>query len=726
MTAGTEQLRGIEQLKGQMRGYLPAGASLSLLERAHAFAAAHLGGSHGGVPHGEAVSAILAGLGLDLTSVVAGMVHAMPGMEQGGAEEIARLLDPEVATLVGEVARLSKATFHGTEAARAEHMRQMILASTRDLRVIMVLLADRLQHLREARGENGEMESLARETMAIYAPIAHRLGIHSFKDELEDRAFEILEPEEYASLQARVDARIAERSERITRINQELRDLLTEHGIEGEVLGRTKHLYSVHNKIKKRRVAFEEIFDLLATRIIVNNTEECYRVLGLVHARYTPLPGRFKDYIALPKENGYRSLHTLVFGEQGELFETQIRSREMHEKAEMGVAAHFVYKGGSAPDPVELESVAWFRSLLENLEEGQSGAESMEMLERGLAPDQIFVFTPTGEVIKLPGQATPIDFAYAIHSEVGHRCTGARVDGRMISIRTPLRNGHVVEIINNSKQEPTEDWLKYALTSKAQGHIRAFLRRKEKQEALRTGRERVARAAKAAGWKVDALLENATFTEWMERNALAHAEDLYAAEGFGRVHLAEVLTRLFPPPEEAGDAAARARKPAKGARAAKKQPASKKKKAVVAIGGLDNVVLRFAGCCQPVHGDPVVGIITRERGVSIHHRDCRNLARQVFHAERMVDVSWVDEDQREQPVTLAIRSRKSMKELLNLINILEDEEKMHITAGHIVAQGSVYTQHLTMLVSNAQRIEQILQRLNTMEGIRAERVFESA
>jgi len=712
----------INELIDKVATYVPGGADLEQIDRAYVYSAQlhrHSFSDNGGtrLQHALEVSNILADLRLDLRCIVAGLLHDVLAEDLAQPEELREAVGEEPARLIEELSRLSRATFQGTETARADHMRQMILASTRDLRVILILLADRLHLLREIEQlPRPERMALARETLAIYSPIAHRLGIHFFKAELEDRAFQVVDARAYGELQTAVEAKAAERGVRIAQINEELRALLAGQGIEGEVLARTKHLYSIRSKMRRTKVELDQIYDLLAGRILVNTTEECYRVLGLVHAAYTPMPGRFKDYIALPKANGYQSLHTLVFGKGGDMFEVQIRTHEMHHQAELGIAAHFIYKDGHTADESELASVSWFRRLLENLEEGQDSGESLEMLERDLTPDHLFVFTPKGEVIKLPTLATPIDFAYAVHSDVGHRCTGAKMDGRMISIRTPLTNGAVVEIITNSRQEPKEDWLKSAVSSKARGHIRGYLRRKEKAEAIEVGREHVTREARRWGYKVEDLVKQEPMHEWMQRHGLNGVNDVFAAEGFGRVNIRDLLTRLFPT-GDAGEETPAAPPPPKPKR---------KARSVVTIGGLDNMMTRFAKCCTPLHGDPVVGIITRGRGISVHHRECHNLTRQVIHEDRMVEVDWVEDDLLERPVTLAISAVGSVQDLLETIRILEEEEKMPITSGHIASHRGVYTQQLTLMVSDSRRVQRILQRLNAMEGIRAERVLESA
>ncbi|MDH5751792.1 MAG: bifunctional (p)ppGpp synthetase/guanosine-3',5'-bis(diphosphate) 3'-pyrophosphohydrolase [Deltaproteobacteria bacterium] len=715
---------GIDNLVERINGYLPHGTPLDRLEEAYRYSAElrkkQQSTSHAPLEHALNVSRLLADMRLDLDCVIAGLFHDVLEDSLTSAAELRNRVGEKVSNLVEEVSKLSRASFHGTETSRAEHMRQMILASTRDLRVILILLANRLQYLREAHMLTEETAHfMARETHAIYAPIAHRLGIHFIKAELEDRAFMLLEPEEYANLRTRVENNISERSARIEEINQAVKELLAREDITAEVVGRTKHIYSIYNKMKRARLDLDKIYDVLATRIIVDSQEECYRVLGLVHSTYTPLPGRFKDYIALPKANGYQSLHTLVFSPSGNLFEIQIRTRKMHDMAEMGIAAHFIYKGEGSSDKVEQASVNWFRMLLENLEQGLDSRESLELLTMDLTPENLFVFTPKGEVIKLPQGATPIDFAYAVHTEVGNKCVGAKCDGRMISIRTPLKDGSVVEIVTQANQEPKEDWLKYAKSSKAQGRIRSFLRRKERSEAIGVGRDMLAREARRAGMKMEELLQTEPFLEWMKRHNISTHEELFAAEGFGRIHLGDVLERLFHHGSN-GETAAQPQT------APSPPPKKTKPKSLVIIDGLDNMMIRFAKCCSPVHGDPLAGIITRGHGVSIHHRDCKNLSQQIFSKERLIEAEWQDEHRKNRPVTLAISSSNSMKELLSLITMLEDDEGMKISSGRISSRQGMYTQHLTLMAKDSRQLEKVLQRLNAMEGIRAERVLESA
>ena len=714
----------IDDLISKVSAYMPEDADLGQIDKAYVYSATlHRDQfSNNGAPvlqHALEVSCILADMRLDLRCIVAGLLHDVLEADLADPRVLREAVGEEPARLIEELSHLSRAAFHGSEATRAEHMRQMILASTRDLRVILILLADRLNLLRDIGQLPAEQRiGLARETMAIYAPIAHRLGIQTFKSEMEDLAFAVLEPGVYAGLEERVGARVAERRALLESVDARLEALLRTHGYRGTVVGRIKNLFSIYRKMKNSHLDLERVHDLLATRIILDTPEDCYKVLGLVHAAFTPIPGRFKDYIALPKENGYRSLHTIVFDPDGEIIEIQIRTREMHGQAEMGIAAHFVYKDGSSTDEVELASVNWFRKLLENLEEGRNPQESMELFTRDLNPEQVFVFTPRGEVIKLPRNATPIDFAYAVHSEVGHRCVGAKMDGKMISIRSPLKTGTVVEIQTSNRQEPKKDWLKTTVTSRALGHIRAYIRKKERADAVQRGREQVARLVKGMGKRVEDIFKLEPVAGWAQRHKISSLEELFAAEGFGRIHFRDVLERLFP--EETPKAVRAKAQPA--SKAPKRTPPAK---GVVRIDGMDNMMTRFAKCCGPLHGDPLIGIITRGRGVSIHHRECRNLARQVLHKEKMVEVDWAgDHPPAARPVTIEILSRKSMKDLLESIRFLEDEG-IPIASGRMDLKDEAITQQLTLMVEDTKRLERILQRLNAIEGVRAGRVFES-
>ena len=714
----------IEDLTAKVAAYLPPGADTGPIGRAYVYAKLlhknrTLPGGEPLLEHALEVSDVLAELRLDPACIVAGLLHHVLPEKLATPEELRPVVGDSVLELLRELAKIGRAAFLGTEESRADHMRQMILASTRDLRVILILLADRLQMMR-ALNEFAAQDriAIARETLSIYSPIAHRLGVFAFLAELEDRAFFELEPETAGRLQRDVESRRHARREGLEAFGAELTRMLHQHGIPGEVIGRAKHLYSIYNKLRRNNASLDEIYDLLATRIIVERPDDCYRVLGLIHSAYTPLPGRFKDYIALPKPNGYQSLHTTVFGGHGDIFEIQIRSREMHRATELGVAAHFIYKDGGKPDTREMAQLAWFRRLLENLESGRDPKESMELLERDLTPEEIFVFTPAGEVIKLPARATPIDFAYAVHSDVGHRCVGAKMDGRMIPIRTPLHNGSVVQIITSGKAAPRKDWLKYAVTSKAVTRIRAYLRQRERAEAARMGRERCTREAKRFGRKLEELVRWEPFLTWMHRQGLHSLDELHAAEGLGKVSLRETLEKLLP--DHAVDRPRPKRVRPKAPAAA---PAGEG--ADVRVSGMRDLVVRFARCCSPKPGDPLQGIVTRGHAVSIHHRECGNVRRVRASAARLVEADWSGDGQAPAPIRLVVSAQSAAKGLSRVAELLE-QEGAAIQSATITADGGRHVQRLTVQVSSGGQVQRILQRLNAMEGIRAVRELESA
>jgi GTP pyrophosphokinase len=750
----------IDQLTAKLSAYLPSEASIAQVQRVYRYSSELHGARK--LPDGTPlirrsleVTAILADMRLDPVCLMAGLLYDVLPQKLCAAADLRAAVGDAVADLLEALAKLGRANFHGTEQSRADHMRQMILVSTRDLRVILILLADRLQWMRSLDALPAEeREAVARETLSIYSPIAHRLGIHYLLAELEDRAFMLLEPEAAQELQLAVDARLSARREHLDEISGAFRALLARNGMPAEVIGRTKHLYSIHQKLKRTQGSLDEIYDLEASRIIVGTVEECYRLLGLIHAEFTPLPGRFKDYIALPKANGYRSLHTTVFGRHGDLFEVQIRTREMHRAAELGVAAHFLYKDGARPDPRELAQLAWFRGLLDNLESGQSPAESMELLTRDLKPAEIFVFTPKGEVIKLPARATAIDYAYAIHTDIGHRCVGAKLDGRMIPIRSVLENGGVVEIITAHRAAPKKDWLKHAVTSKAITRIRVFLRQKERADAIRIGRERCLRESKRFGRKADELPNWPPFKEWMTQKGLHNAEEWFAAEGEGKVSLREVLEKLLP----GGVPAMPVRVPKR--RAAAVSPKAGSDKPRVVVSGISNLALRFARCCSPKPGDPLLGIVTRSQGVSIHHRDCGNVRRVRQNTGRLVEADWFGEGLSanaegrgpgaEAPnadtpniaakrqgggaegrpggrtIRLVVSAEKSGKGLAKVTRLLKFEGTPVEMAAVISSEGSREVQRLTVHVGDADQAARILHRLNAMAGVRAVRELESA
>lgn len=588
------------------------------------------------VHHTMEVAAILAGLRLDTASIVAGLVHDVVEDTAISLHELEERFGQEVATLVDGVTKIGRVQFRSHTEQQVENYRKLLLSMAEDARVILIKLADRLhnmrtlQHLPEAKRRR-----IATETREIYAPLAHRLGIFSIKWELEDLCFKFLEPEAYEELSQKIQQRRREREQQIQEMREPIERELAEHGIPAEVTGRPKHLWSIYKKMRRRGLPYEEIYDLMAMRIITDSVQSCYHALGIIHSRWAPVQERFHDYIATPKSNMYRSLHTTVVGPQGRRYEIQIRTQEMHRTAEYGIAAHWKYKEGTAGeqrDEVD-EALTWFRQVLEWQQDTSEPEEFMEFLKMDLFQGEIFVFTPQGEVKQLPVGATPIDFAFAVHTEVGLHCAGAKVNGRIAPLSRELRNGDSVEIVTNLRQWPTRDWLAFVKTSRARGRIRHWIRKQEFDSAVGLGREFLERERRKA--RLDRSAP-AALSEAAQALEFADADELLAAVGRGDLGPMVVLKQLHPEanPEEATE-----RAPSALRRLAEKLVRTNKG---VRIQGMENLMVRYSQCCQPVPGDAVVGYITRGRGVSIHRADCPNLL-SLPEPERRVEIEWAAE-----------------------------------------------------------------------------------
>jgi GTP pyrophosphokinase len=540
-----------------------------------------------------------------------------------------------VATIVDGLTKLSTITFRSTAEEQVENYRKLLLSVAKDARVIIVKLADRLHNMRTLEHLPEDKQArIALETRELYAALAHRFGMAGVKAELEDLAFKFLEPEEYRALAKKVLARRAEREDLVARMREPLRQELERAGIaDPEVTGRPKHLWSIYKKMLRRGVPFEEIFDLMATRVLVNSVADCYHALGVIHARWTPLQERIKDYIAQPKSNGYQSLHTTIFGPGGHLYEIQLRTREMHETAEYGIAAHWLYKEGRLQDDLD-RHLTWFRQLLEQQQDAHSPEEFLEFLRIDLYQDEIFVFTPEGDVKQLPKNATPIDFAFAVHTEVGLRCHGAKVNGRIAPLHRQIKNGETVEILTSPNARPSRDWLAHVRTGRARQKIRQWLRQEEYGASVTLGEEileRELRRRRQARPDADALKQAAT------KLSFPNAAHLHAALGRGDIAFGQVLSALFPdlPAEETPQP-----KPGAIGRLVQRMRVGRG----IRIQGVDGLMVRYSACCQPVPGDPVTGYVTRGRGISIHRVDCPNLLALTDEPERRLDLDWQESE----------------------------------------------------------------------------------
>jgi GTP pyrophosphokinase len=609
-----------------------------LLVRAYKYSdVAHAGQvRHSGEPyvsHCVEVARILADLHLDTTTVACGLLHDIVEDTDITIDDIAREFGPEIAQIVDGLTKIANLPMSSREERQVENYRKLLLSIAKDARVILIKLADRLHNMRTLDWLAPEKRRrIAQETRDLYAPLAHRFGMAKVRWELEDLAFKHLEPEAYKTLAKMVAAKRGEREALIAQMREPLEKRLSEAGIaDVEVTGRPKHLWSIYKKMQQRDRPYEDIYDLLAIRVIVPNVLECYHALGVIHDGWTPVQERIKDYIAQPKSNGYQSLHTTVFGPGRQLFEIQIRTRDMHRTADYGIAAHWLYKENARSADELDRHLAWFRQVLELQLDAETPGEFLEFLKLDLYQDEIFVFTPTGDVIQLPKGATPLDFAFAVHSQVGARCAGAKVNGRIAPLSRELKNSETVEILTNPNAKPSRDWLAHVRTGKARHKIRQLLRLEERSSAMRLGREILDREIKKrrlAKVDDDKLLPVAKLLK------LKDTPHLIASIGAGDVHVLQVLKTLFPdldtsPPEP--------EKPSTFERIVDRVRGTGKG---IRIQGADGLLVRYAQCCQPVPGDKVVGYATRGRGVSIHRADCPNLLLLTHEPERRLEIDW--------------------------------------------------------------------------------------
>ncbi len=583
------------------------------------------------ITHCVEVGKILADLYLDTASICAAFLHDVVEDTEIPIEEIREVFGDEIATIVDGLTKIGRVEFSSSTEQQAENFRKLLISMARDARVIIIKLADRLHNMRTLEAlPAGKRRRIALETREIYAPLAHRLGMAMVKWEMEDLAFKYIEGQSYKQLAKKVQERRKQREEWVRQLAEPLAEELEKAGIRCEVMGRPKHLWSIHNKMRKRGKPYDEIYDLMAIRVLTESIKDCYHALGAVHNKWTPLTERFHDYIATPKSNMYRSLHTTIFGPGGRLYEIQIRTQDMHRTAEYGIAAHWRYKEGykGAPDEVD-EKLAWFRQVLEWQQETREPEEFLEFLRIDLYQDEIFVFTPAGDVKQLPKGATPIDFAFAVHTEVGYHCAGARVNGRIAPLTRELKSGDTVEIITNAKQTPSPDWLNFVGTARARNKIRQWIRQEEQTSAVQIGREFLERELRKRRKKAsEAELEEAG-----SKSGYSNVESLYAALGRGDVALSQILRDLWPDQE----VPAVSEKPGRIGRLVTQIRGGPRG---VKIQGIDNVMVRYSQCCQPVPGDDVIGYITAGRGISIHRTDCPNILTFSQFPERRIEIDW--------------------------------------------------------------------------------------
>ncbi len=655
------------------------GADLDVVRRAYVFSAkVHQGQVRlSGEPylvHPMEVAAVLADLKLDVQTVATGLLHDTLEDTLTTFEELETIFGSEVANLVDGVTKISKIHFKTKEESQAENFRKMLLAMANDIRVILVKLADRLHNMRTLQYQPEiKQRSIAKETLDIYAPMANRLGISWIKSELEDLAFRYLNPQLYYDLASKVAMKKKERESYVQEVMEIISQKLKEHGIEGEVSGRSKHLYSIHKKMESRKVDIDEIYDLIAIRVMVGDIRSCYAVLGIIHSTWKPIPGRFKDYIAMPKSNMYQSLHTTVIGPFGERMEVQIRTDEMHRVAEAGIAAHWKYKEGKGYDERDVKRFAWLRQLLEWQQELQDSQEFMNTVKVELFPEEVYVFTPNGDVKGFPKGATPIDFAYSVHTDIGHRCVGAKVNGKLVPLKYELKTGDIVEVVTSPHHTPSKDWLKIVKSTRARNKIRVWIKTEERKRSIVLGREICEKDFRRYRLNYNKLLKNGELKRVATEFGFVAEDDLLAAVGYGKLSCNQILGKLL---SEEKLAETREQKEAKATKTRSK--AAKKLPSGIQINGVDDVLVRFGKCCNPVPGDDIVGFITRGRGVTIHTADCSFVMDS--DPERRVDVTWNSEKQTTLPVKIRVTCHDQKGILAGIAQVISNCEANISTA----------------------------------------------
>jgi guanosine-3',5'-bis(diphosphate) 3'-pyrophosphohydrolase len=705
----------LERLIKEVRTHRPK-ANVKLIERAHEMAeAAHQGQLRkSGDPflsHPLNVALILAGLGLDETTLAAALLHDAVEDTDLGLVEVENELGHDAAMLIDGVTKLEKIRYRSVETTRAENLRKMIVATARDIRVLMIKIADRLHNMRTLAPLAPEKQQLiARETLEIYAPLAHRLGISTIKWELEDLAFQTLHPKRFEEIEALVQQRQPEREKLLQEVCDQITAKLREVKIKSEVLGRPKHLYSIYEKVVLRGKQFHEIFDLLGIRVIVESMKDCYAALGSIHTIFTPVPGRFKDYIAMPKFNMYQSLHTTVIGPSGRPLEIQIRTEAMHRTAEYGIAAHWLYKAqqrGKVPE----EEIAWLQRVMDWQRESADPKDFMESLKIDLYADEVFVFTPKGDVVAMARGATPLDFAYSIHTEVGHKTVGARVNSRLVALNHELNSGDTVEIITSkSSTGPSRDWLQIVRTPRARSKVRQWFARERREDALAQGKESLSQAMRKQGLPVDRISKGDVLDRVAEALNYQDLDYMFVAIGEGHLSTQSVTTRvvrmLEPEAEQIEVEPARPRR--------RQRPRGKG----VVVEGHDDLLVRLARCCTPVPGDPIVGFMTRGRGVSVHRKDCPN-AKALDHVagERMAEVWWDTRQQGVFVVSIQVEALDRSKLLRDVTGAISDQGIHILSSTSRTSRDGIATLIFTFELADAAHLEHVIQSVRGVDSV---------
>jgi len=713
--ATTSTLPRVEEIPAGNRDRYSAG-DLILIEKAYQFGLeAHAGQKRmSGDPyflHCIEVARLLAELRLDSTTIAAGLLHDVLEDTGVSAEQLNEQFPAPIPMLVQGVTKISSLDFRSSRAQYIENLRRMILATAQDVRVVLIKICDRLHNMRTLAFLSQEKQTdISQDTLKIYAPLANRLGMTRIQSELEDWAMRYLYPQEYRRIAELVAEKRAARATKVQRSIEALREHLAHLNLSPEIAGRPKHFYSIFEKMREQRLDFDQIFDLIALRVITDTVPECYEILGHIHALWKPIPGHLKDYIALPKANMYQSLHTAVIGLEGQVTEIQIRTHDMHRVAEEGIAAHWKYKEGGQPGVGLEEKLRWFRRMTDWLQEVKDPDEFMRALTHDVFADRVFCFSPKGDVFELPKNATPLDFAYHVHSEIGNHCVGAKVNNRIVPLRMPLQHGDVVEILTSKAAHPRAHWLEIVQTSRARNKIRHWVRSQQREVFVALGQERLIRAIKAHGVDITPERTAELLRPHLADFDVGSFDELLADLGFGRIPIREVVDKIAPSPPQA--------------RLRRVRPRQTTPSSDVLVGGMAGASVRFAHCCHPLPGEPIIAFITVGRGVTIHHRDCPNFEKTFQNKQmdrsRLLEAHWDMEHARPHDLSIKVVARDRVGLLRDITNAISQENtSISGNRSHVDEEHHIAVLRFTVQVFNKEHLTRVMARIRNVPGVTA-------
>lgn len=701
-------------------------SDLKLIRRAYEFAKDQHGDQlrKSGEPyiiHPVQVAYILANLELDDATICAALLHDVAEDTKITIQDIAREFSQEIAEMVDGVTKLGNLQYTSKEEQQVENYRKMFLAMGKDIRVILIKLADRLHNMRTLKYLTRDRQlAISKETADLYAPLANRLGMYSLKWELEDLAFKYLNPEEYREIVEGIDKKREERLQFINQIVEQINTELKNQKIKAEITGRAKHLYSIYRKMKRDNKSLDQIYDLFALRILVDNVKDCYAALGVVHELYNPMPGRFKDYISVPKPNMYQSLHTTLIGPKGTPFEVQIRTWEMHRIAEFGIAAHWAYKEANKDKKsnviVQDDKLAWLRETLEWQKDMQDPQEFLNTLKTELFVDEVYVFTPKGQIKVLPRGATPIDFAYSIHAEIGHRMTGCKINSKMMPIITTLQNGDIVEILTSDQAKgPSRDWLKFVKSTSAKNKILGWFKKTQRAENIEKGRALIEKEIKRIGIPYSKLFKQEYVQTALDRYKYASVEDMYSAVGFGAISATKIIAKILETykKDNQDEFIEKTLEELSQERVRKTKPST----VGVVVKGIDNCLVRLSKCCNPVPGDEIIGFITRGRGVSVHRKDCVNVNDLITQEDRMIDVYWYNDGQSSYNVDIEILANERNNLLSDIIKQISSNKISIVAINYKVNKDKIVTTEVTVAIENLEGLNDLLKSLRKVDNV---------